>query len=235
MKQRIILCITIGLLYAAVIGGCGTPGNGSDAGAAGTDDAADTDGTGESDDGAAGTADAADTDGTGESDDGTADDGNSAASDEDTTETGGTASGTIFEATDMNGDIVSSDIFLDSRLTMVNVWATYCGPCLREMPELGELAAEYEPADFQLIGVISDVTEDAKQKDLDYAADLIEQTGADYTHLLLNESLYYSLLTDVSAVPTTFFIDEDGVIVETVVGARDKTSWKEIIDALLEE
>ena len=216
MKQRIILCITIGLLYAAVIGGCGTPENGSDAGAAGT-------------------ADAADTDGTGESDDGTADDGNSAASDEDTTETGGTASGTIFEATDMNGDIVSSDIFLDSRLTMVNVWATYCGPCLREMPELGELAAEYEPADFQLIGVISDVTEDAKQKDLDYAADLIEQTGADYTHLLLNESLYYSLLTDVSAVPTTFFIDEDGVIVETVVGARDKTSWKEIIDALLEE
>lgn len=216
MKQRIILCITIGLLYAAVIGGCGTPGNGSDAGAAGT-------------------ADAADTDGTGESDDGTADDGNSAASDEDTTETGGTASGTIFEATDMNGDIVSSDIFLDSRLTMVNVWATYCGPCLREMPELGELAAEYEPADFQLIGVISDVTEDAKQKDLDYATDLIEQTGADYTHLLLNESLYYSLLTDVSAVPTTFFIDEDGVIVETVVGARDKTSWKEIIDALLEE
>ena len=235
MKQRIILCITIGLLYAAVIGGCGTPGNGSDAGAAGTADAADTDGTGESDDGAAGTADAADTDGTGESDDGTADDGNSAASDEDTTETGGTASGTIFEATDMNGDIVSSDIFLDSRLTMVNVWATYCGPCLREMPELGELAAEYEPADFQLIGVISDVTEDAKQKDLDYATDLIEQTGADYTHLLLNESLYYSLLTDVSAVPTTFFIDEDGVIVETVVGARDKTSWKEIIDALLEE
>ena len=140
-----------------------------------------------------------------------------------------------FEGNDMEGNAVTSEIFSESRLTMINVWATYCGPCLGEMPELGELAAEYAPGDPQLIGIISDVTEDAKQKDLDYAADLIEETGADYPHLLLNESLYYGLLTDVSAVPTTFFFDENGVIIETVVGARDKTSWKEIIDALLEE
>ncbi|MCM1342698.1 MAG: hypothetical protein NC305_05770 [Lachnospiraceae bacterium] len=70
---------------------------------------------------------------------------------------------------------------------------------------------------------------------MDYASGLIQQTGADYTHLLLNESVYYALLTDVSAVPTTFFIDENGVILDTVIGSMEKAAWEEKVNALLEE
>ncbi len=148
----------------------------------------------------------------------------------------------VFEGQDIEGNAVTSDIFGQSKLTMVNVWATYCNPCLSEMPELGELAGEYDRGDFQLIGIISDVVEEAEgvdaekaQKARDEAKSLIETTGADYPHLLLNASLYKALLTDVSAVPTTFFIDKDGNVLGTVVGARDKESWKELIDSLLEE
>ena len=57
-----------------------------------------------------------------------------------------------FEAQDMDGNTVSSDIFGESKITMVNVWATYCNPCLSEMPELGELAQEYDAGEFRLIG-----------------------------------------------------------------------------------
>ena len=135
----------------------------------------------------------------------------------------------------MEGNAVSSEIFSEAKLTMVNVWATYCNPCLREMPGLGELAGEYASDEFQIVGVISDVLEGSDQRTLDYAADLVEQTSADYTHLLLNESLYYALLTDVSAVPTTFFIDEDGVILDTVVGSMEKSAWEEKINELLEK
>lgn len=141
----------------------------------------------------------------------------------------------VFEAQDMEGNAVSSELFSETRLTMVNVWATYCNPCLREMPGLGELADAYAADEFQIVGVISDVAEGADQRTLDYAEDLVEQTGAGYTHLLLNESLYYALLTDVSAVPTTFFIDKNGVILDTVVGSMDKSAWEEKIDELLEE
>ncbi|MDE6925126.1 MAG: TlpA family protein disulfide reductase [Acetatifactor sp.] len=140
-----------------------------------------------------------------------------------------------FEGQDVEGNVVSSEIFSESKLTMVNVWATYCNPCLREMPDLGELAVEYDPEEFQIIGIISDVQEGMDQKIVDYASDLIGQTGADYTHLILNESVYYALLTDVTAVPTTFFIDSDGVILDTVVGSKDKSAWEEMINALLEE
>ena len=45
-----------------------------------------------------------------------------------------------FEGTDLEGNPVTQDIFSQSRLTMANVWATYCNPCLSEMPGLGELA-----------------------------------------------------------------------------------------------
>lgn len=140
-----------------------------------------------------------------------------------------------FEGQDMEGNTVSSDVFTNSRLTMINVWATYCNPCLREMPELAQLPSEYAPEDFQLIGIISDVQVGADQEALEEAERLIEQTGADYPHLLLNESLYYGLLTDVMAVPTTFFLDSEGKILDTVVGAMDKSAWEEKIDELLEE
>lgn len=141
----------------------------------------------------------------------------------------------IFEAQDLNGTAVSSAVFSESKLTMVNVWATYCSPCLNEMPDLGQLAAEYDPEEFQLIGIISDVQENGDPDAAALAADLVERTGADYPHLLLNQSLYDALLTDVTAVPTTFFINESGKIIDTVVGSMEKSAWEERINELLEE
>lgn len=148
----------------------------------------------------------------------------------------GTASeGIVFEGQDVEGNAVSNTIFSEAKLTMVNVWATYCNPCLREMPGLGELAGEYGAGEFQIIGVISDVTEDADGETIAAAASLIEATGADYPHLLLNEAIYFALLKDVTAVPTTFFIDEEGKVLDTVIGAMEKSAWEEKINAFLEE
>lgn len=139
-----------------------------------------------------------------------------------------------FEGQDLEGNTVSQEICTQSKLTMINVWATYCNPCLNEMPELGELVQEYDTSDFQLIGIVSDVVEGQDEDALAYAADLVEETGADYPHLLLNESLYSGLLAEVSAVPTTFFLNEKGEVLDVVVGAMDKSHWKEKIDGLLE-
>ena len=144
------------------------------------------------------------------------------------------AAGIVFEGKDLNGNSLSSEIFSGSKLTMVNVWATYCNPCLSEMPALGELASEYESEELQIIGVISDVLEGADALSKKTAEDLIQETGAFYPHLLLNASLYHGLLADVSAVPTTFFIDQEGTVVDTVIGALDKYAWEEKINELLE-
>ncbi|MDE7221045.1 MAG: TlpA family protein disulfide reductase [Oscillospiraceae bacterium] len=137
-----------------------------------------------------------------------------------------------FEAADLEGNTVSEDIFSQSKLTMVNIWATYCNPCLREMPDLGELAAEYDAADFQIIGIVSDVLEGEDQTEVE---DLVKQTGASYPHLLANESLYRALLAGVTSVPTTVFFDGEGAALGYVTGAKEKEVWEELINELLEK
>lgn len=100
-----------------------------------------------------------------------------------------------FKGTDLDGNTVSQEIFSQSKLTMVNVWATYCNPCLSEMPGLGELAAEYDPAEFQLIGIVSDVMEGEDQS---LVESLVQETGANYLHLLANDSIGQAILSSVS-------------------------------------
>ena len=134
----------------------------------------------------------------------------------------------VFEFTDATtaeGERMSSDVFANSKLTMINVWATFCSPCISEMPDLGEIAGEYDVADFQMIGIIADVMEGD--------ADML--TKANYPHLLLNEELYMNLVGASDSVPTTYFFNQNGEILGYAVGAKSKEVWKGIIDGLLEE
>ena len=43
-----------------------------------------------------------------------------------------------FESVDLEGNTVDESILADHQLTMINVWATFCGPCINEMPDLGQ-------------------------------------------------------------------------------------------------
>ncbi len=136
-----------------------------------------------------------------------------------------------FEGTDLDGNTVSQEIFTQSKLTMVNVWATYCNPCLREMPGLGELAAEYDRSEFQIIGIVSDVWEGEDQT---LAESLVQETGAGFPHLLANDSIGQAILSSVSGVPTTFFFDGEGAYLGGVAGPAEKSAWEGLINELLE-
>lgn len=133
-----------------------------------------------------------------------------------------------------DGGTMSSDVFANSKLTMVNVWATFCGPCINEMPDLGEIATTYDAAEFQLIGIVADTME-GDEAMLEEAKAIIEETGANYPHLLLNEELYVNLVGASDSVPTTYFFNQDGELLGYLVGAQSKEVWEEIINGLLEE
>ena len=72
-------------------------------------------------------------------------------------------------------------------------------------------------------------------ENVNYAKELITETKAAYPHLLLNESLYMSFMGAVSAVPTTFFVRQDGSLIGYLTGAQSKENWKALIDRLLAE
>ncbi|MEG1878370.1 MAG: TlpA disulfide reductase family protein [Pseudoflavonifractor sp.] len=144
-----------------------------------------------------------------------------------------------FTASDLEGIDRDQTIFEGYKLTMVNVWATYCGPCLGEMPDLGALHGEYADQGFQVVGIVTDVLNQdgsVSEDQVATAQDVVASTGADYLHLMPSQDLNDSLLYQVSAVPTTIFVDESGNLVgEGYLGARSKDGWAAIIDGLLDE
>ena len=141
-----------------------------------------------------------------------------------------------FTATDLEDNEVSQEILADYDLTLVNVCATFCGPCLREMPSLGELAAEYQPQGVNIIGIVSDTLTSEGELDedqVDLARDLVEETKAEYTHLLPSQDLF-GLLGQIYAVPTTFFVDSEGNQVgDTYMQSMSKEELSELIESHL--
>lgn len=143
-----------------------------------------------------------------------------------------------FAAEDLDGNSIDQSILEGHTLTMVNVWATFCTPCISEMPELGELAEEYADKGVQIVGLISDVLDrdgSVSETQLDTAREIVSSTGADYVHIIPSTDLY-GLLYQITSVPTTFFVDETGAQVGTAyLGAREKDDWTVIIDEMLAE
>ena len=132
-------------------------------------------------------------------------------------------------------------IFSDHDLTLINVWGTFCGPCIGEMPDLAELHEEYQPQGFQVVGICGDLVDGNTgillQDKYESALEIIRETHADaYQHLNPAGDLMSSVINSfVSAYPTSLFVDSEGNQVgDIIVGARDMDGWKAEIEERLE-
>lgn len=143
-----------------------------------------------------------------------------------------------FKAIDINSAYVDDTVFKDNKLTMVNVWGTFCSPCIGEMPELGELNREYKDKGFGIVGIVCDAVLGGGTVDgetVEKAKDIVSKTNADYIHIVPTSDLT-DFMSDITAFPTTFFVNEKGEQVgKPVVGAKSKEIWKTIIDERLAE
>lgn len=124
--------------------------------------------------------------------------------------------GLVFETTDLDGNpVTAQELFSAHTVTMVNVWASWCPPCVRELPDLQRLSGEFAEKDCALVGFLLDG--DEAQGLADGRARL-EEAGVTYTILLPCEEL--NEIFSVQAVPTSFFVDSGGHLVgEPIVGA----------------
>lgn len=137
-----------------------------------------------------------------------------------------------FDVVNLAGETVSQSIFEDYDITMVNIWGTFCGPCIREMPDLQALYLEL-PEGTNLIGLISDA---GSEKAIQDAKTIVEQTGVTYENLIPDQVLYNFLVENVTGVPSTIFVDKDGRIIgDMIVGVRSAEEYMEFLNAALEE
>ena len=158
--------------------------------------------------------------------------------------TGGSSAATgeplvsAFGGTDLYGAPLPEAVLAPGGVTMVNVWATFCNYCIVEMPGLKALSEEYEAAGapFRIVGVLMDATDFSGRvyDDLVETGRLIvEQTGADYLHILPDQQMFTELMGQVTAYPTTFFLNDAGEVLGVYTGAREEDAWRAIIDSYL--
>lgn len=123
-----------------------------------------------------------------------------------------------FTAKDLDGNEVTDSIFKEKDLTVVNIWGTFCTPCIEEMPELGEWAKEM-PDNVQIVGLVCDIEGDDDETHKELAKTIMEKADASFTQIIVNSD-FSSIMNWVTGVPTTLFVDKDGNIKgEPVVGA----------------
>lgn len=136
-----------------------------------------------------------------------------------------------FTAKDLDGNTVTEDIFGEKDLTVVNIWGTFCNPCIAEMPELGEWAASM-PDNVQMVGLIVDISGDEDTAHHDLAVTITEKVGAEFTHIIANDD-FDAVMSWIVGVPTTLFVDKEGKLVgEPIIGA-DVDGYKTFVEDYL--
>ena len=139
-----------------------------------------------------------------------------------------------FETKGVDGKDYTEKVFSDYDLTLVNVFTTWCSPCVNEIPELEKLYEEMKEKGVGVVGVVLDtVGDDAKQNEdtVKKAGVLQEKTTASYPFLVPDSTMMNGRLNGVSAFPETFFVDKEGNIVgETYSGSHTLDEWKEIVE-----
>ncbi len=116
-----------------------------------------------------------------------------------------------FEAVTLSGDTFTEADLAEKDMTVINFWATYCGPCISEMPDLAEFS-ESLPERVQVVTVCLDGSIKA-----DEAAEILEETGFDGITLLSGDDDFEVLCYSVMYTPTTIFVDSEGNLAGDVI------------------
>ena len=112
-----------------------------------------------------------------------------------------------FELRDMNHNLVSSDSF-EGKYVIIDFWASWCGPCHKKFPLLREIYDEYHEKGLVIVGISTDLKEDAWLADIERLQlpwiQLLDRQGT--------ESVAVGLFK-VQSLPALFFVFPDGHVV----------------------
>lgn len=139
-----------------------------------------------------------------------------------------------FITQDVNGETITQDIFKEHDLTMVNVFTTWCSPCVAEMPDLEKLSQQVGDRNVAVVGIVMDVLDEKGKimdENLEQAQLLVQKTGVTYPIILPDSTYLNGRLTSIEAFPETFFVDKNGNIVgETYSGSGSLEDWLDVVE-----
>lgn len=116
---------------------------------------------------------------------------------------------------------------LAGNVVLVNAWATWCGPCIEEMPALADMQREFGPRGLRIVAVSDEdaatVEAWAASRDVPFTVARVDST----------EALGVPYASMFTARPTTLVVDRAGVVRQTLVGAQTREALRAAVLPLL--
>lgn len=101
------------------------------------------------------------------------------------------------------------------KVVVLNFWATWCPPCVREMPSLDRLQAELGGPAFEVVAVSTD------RGAMDGLRAFYDQHGIEHLALYQDPGMAFARAVGVKGLPTTYILDHDGTVLGTHTGYAD--------------
>ena len=139
-----------------------------------------------------------------------------------------------FSTKDLDGKTITNAVFAENEITMINFWATWCPPCIAEMPDLAKLDDALEDTDGEggLIGILIDADDRGAIRK---AEQILDKADAYFPQLRPSKEMK-SILDSIDAIPTSIFVDSEGNIVgPTIVGSRSMREYLAAMATALKE
>lgn len=132
-----------------------------------------------------------------------------------------------FTLEDIHGNKVSLADY-KGKAVLINFWATWCAPCKLETPWLVELRNKYAPQGFEILGIsaegddLKDDDKDGWAKDKAAINKFVQQMKMPYPVLINGDSISKDY-GGLDAMPSSFFVDKNGVVVATQTGLTSQS------------
>ena len=141
-----------------------------------------------------------------------------------------------FEGMDLEGNPVTSELFKENSVTVVNFWFSTCAPCIAELGELNALNEELKLKGGAVIGINAD-TIGGDESMIMEARSILEKKGAAYQNIHFSTDSEAGKLTySITAFPTTVVVDRNGRMVgEPILGGINNESQMKVLQDLIDE
>ncbi len=114
------------------------------------------------------------------------------------------------------------------KVLLVNLWATWCGPCRMETPELVRLHKEYQSRGVEMIG-LSTENPDASARSV---SDFVREFNVDYQIGWAKPEVAQIMMQGRTSIPQSFIIARDGRVIRRFIGFNPETTPTQLKEAL---